>query len=139
MRIIQLLFVFLLLFSNQLKATSNLFVHLNEVTFKSNNLFLTISRDINSDRVKKIEVKTPNKTFSITSKYFEQAYAVNLQNVALTQTIDLGVGVMNDYQLYIPYDLHSEDGSEPTEEQKLKNQELVIYFNSSQVNKIFTR
>ena len=43
MRIIQLLFVFLLLFSNQLKATSNLFVHLNEVTFKSNNLFLTIS------------------------------------------------------------------------------------------------
>ncbi|MGB2738930.1 MAG: hypothetical protein WBC60_00065 [Cognaticolwellia sp.] len=139
MRIIQLFLVFFLLFSNQLKATPNLFVHLNEITLKSNHLNLTISRDKHSDRVQNIEVKTQNKTFSITSKYFEQAYAVNLQNVALTQTIDLSAGGVEDYQLYIPYDLHSEDGSEPTEAQKFMTQELVIYFNNSQVKKVFTR
>ncbi|GGF06213.1 hypothetical protein GCM10008027_33830 [Pseudoalteromonas gelatinilytica] len=139
MRILQVLFIIFLLFSHELQATPNLFVPLNEITLVSDNLTITVSRDEISDRVKYVEVTSPNKTFTIYSDVFDLAYAVNLQEAILTQTINLKKGLMEDYQLYIPYDLHSVDGSEPPEEQKLNTRKLVIYFDNTQVKKVFTK
>ncbi|QYJ89068.1 hypothetical protein [Shewanella halotolerans] len=139
MRIIQVLLITLLVLSPELKAIPDLHVPLNKLTLVSDKLTLTIFRDGDSDRVKNVEVKSANSTFTIDSEVFDLAYAVDLQEVTLTQTIDLENGLMEDYQLYIPYNLHSDDGLEPPEEQKLKTQKLVIYFDNTQVKRIFTK
>jgi hypothetical protein len=105
----------------------------------SKNLTLKVTREASTDRVESIDVITKSNSFTIASALFKKAYAVNLQGITLTQTVDLNSGLMEDYQLYIPYDLHSEDETDPTDEQKLKTRELVIYFNHFKVNKILTR
>lgn len=135
----QLFIVVFLLFSPVLKATPNLYVPLKELTLVSKNLTLTIFRDTNSDRVKSVKIKSPDKSFTISSEVFESAYGVNLQDAKLSQTIDLTLGPIDEYQLYIPYELHSIDGSEPPESQRLKTQKLVVYFNHREVVRIITK
>ena len=138
MRIIQFLFILLFLFTSSSKSTPNLFVELSEVILKSDNLTVIITRDEFSDRVSSIEVKTPKGTFNIESKIFRQAYAIDLQNIELTQAIDLNEGLLGEYQLYIPYNLHSNDGSDPPEEQNLQGRQIVIYFTNTKVIKTYT-
>ena len=118
MRIPQILLAFFLWFSGSLNATPNLFVDLEKITLSSNKLTLTIVREADSDRVERIDVISPSKKFTIESALFKQAYGVNLQAVKLTQTVDLDFGLLEDYQLYIPYEFHSVDGSEPAEDKK---------------------
>ncbi|WP_105189487.1 hypothetical protein [Pseudoalteromonas sp. T1lg48] len=139
MRIAKTLLAFFLLFSCSLNATPNLVVDLDKLILSSNGLTLTIVREADSDRVERIEVISPSKKFTIDSALFKQAYGVNLQAVTLTQTVDLNLGLLDDYQLYIPYELHSEDGSEPLEEQKFETREMVIYFDHLHAIKIVTR
>ena len=136
MRIAKLLLAFFLWFSDSLNATPNLFVDLEKITLSSNKLTLTIVREAYSDRVERIEVISPSKKFTIESALFKQAYGVNLQAVKLTQTVDLDLGLLEDYQLYIPYGFHSEDGAEPPEDKKFETREMVIYFDNVHAIKI---
>lgn len=139
MRIAKILLAFFLWFSCSLNATPNLIVDLEKITLSSIGLTLTIVREDDSDRVERIEVVSPSKKFTIESALFKQAYGVNLQAVKLTQAVDLNLGLLDDYQLYIPYELHSDDGSEPPENKKLETREMVIYFDHLHTIKIVTR
>jgi hypothetical protein len=51
----------------------------------------------------------------------------------------LNLGLSEEYQLYIPYELHSDDGSEPPEEQKSESREMVIYFDHLHAIKTITK
>jgi hypothetical protein len=139
MRILHVLSLTIIFFCCSSKATPDLFVHLNTIILEADKLKLKVSRDTHSDRVDSIKVTTPKHSFKIDSKLFEQAYAVNLQEIKLTHAIDLNSGMLADYQLYIPYYLHSVDGTEPPDEQELEDHELIIYFTSSEVKRIYTR
>ncbi|KZN48144.1 hypothetical protein [Pseudoalteromonas luteoviolacea] len=139
MRCLLLMTFLFLIYNSEGNATPNLFVPLKEITLVSKDLTLTIYKDPSSDRISGVKVKFPEKTYQINSTFFQSAYGVNLQGVELTQSVDFNNGLRNEYQLYIPYILHSIDGSEPLESQELIDQTMIVHFNQTEVTDIMVK
>lgn len=139
MRNIHYLLLITIFFCSQIKATPNLFVPLNKVTFEADRLKLEVLKENHIDRISQIKITTPESSFKVSTKVLEHAYAINLQEIRLTQGLNLTYNSLGNYQLYIPYNLHSDDGTEPREEQNFEEYELVIYFTNTEIQKAYSR
>lgn len=129
-----------LIFSiNMAIATPNLYVQFDKVYLESDELIVKVTRS-RPNKLESISIDTKKAKFSVPSRLLKKIWGPNLQGIELSHSVNLTkLDKPQNYQMYIKFVLYTTEGWVSTEDEKLENYEMEIYFDEKKLKSIRIR